>query len=402
MLQILPATAEDVPRLVEIGHSAFAGNALDRAVFGDVDPQVHREHSIKRQTKMLEKGEMFFLKAVVAGEIVGVAIWAPPKKEEDKAKEKKEEEANKEKEWPPGTNVELATEMFMHDAGIKEPHYYLCFLSVDPKYQRNKAGSTLLRWGCKKADQEGVAVHLDSTKVGMPVYERAGFEPFGPPHVSKIDPQHALYPMRRAPLSIQPATLTDLPALAPIHRLAFFPGAITQYCFRDVSPSNFDAWFVKRFAGVLEKRDKGEKVEVLVGKRGDKAVALVYYGLELELEKREKDDTPRQFPEGANVEQAMDILGQMDAHIKKIPFAHCSWHIISVHPDAQGTGVGWKMMQAVLEAGKAAGLPVTLEATEEGRPMYQLAGFKDFAEVIVANDDDSVKLWPMIVEHSKA
>lgn len=129
--------------------------------------------------------------------------------------------------------------------------------------------------------------------------------------------------MRRPPLRIEPATLADLPALAPIHRLAFFPGAITQYCFRDVSPSNFDAWFVKRFTGVLEKRDKGEKVEVLVGKRADKPVALVYYGLEPELEKREKADTPRQFPEGANVEQATDILGQMDAHIKKIPFAHC-------------------------------------------------------------------------------
>ncbi|BGP26968.1 hypothetical protein JCM10295v2_005930 [Rhodotorula toruloides] len=401
MLQILPATVADVPRLVEIGHSAFAGNALNHAVFGNVDPQVHREHSIKRQTKALESGKLTMIKAVVGGEIVGVAMWSLPKSEEDKAAEKKGDEAHKENEWPPGTDVELATEMFMHDAGIKEPHYYVGFLSVDPKYQRNKAGSTLLRWGCKKADQEGVAVYLDATKVGLPVYERAGFEPFGPPHASKIDPEHVLYPMRRAPLRIERATLDDLPALASIHRLAFFPGAITQYCFRDVSLSNFDAWFVKRFTSVLEKREKGEKVEVLVGKRVDKPVALVYYGLEPELEKRGKDDTPRQFPKGANVEEAADILGQMDAHIKKIPFAHCSWHIISVHPDAQGTGVGWKMMQAVLDAGKAAGLPVTLEATEEGRPMYQLAGFKDFAEVIVAKGDENVKLWPMIYEQSK-
>lgn len=129
--------------------------------------------------------------------------------------------------------------------------------------------------------------------------------------------------MRRAPLHIERATLADLPALASIHRLAFFPGVITQYCFRDVSTSNFDAWFVKRFTSVLEKREKGEKIEVLVAKRGDKPVALAYYGLEPELEKREKDDTPRQFPEGANVKQAQDILGQMDQHIKKIPFAHC-------------------------------------------------------------------------------
>ncbi|GEM12294.1 acetyltransferase GNAT family [Rhodotorula toruloides] len=360
MLQILPATVADVPRLVEIGHSAFAGNALNHAVFGNVDPQVHREHSIKRQTKALESGKLTMIKAVVGGEIVGVAMWSLPKSEEDKAAEKKGDEAHKENEWPPGTDVELATEMFMHDAGIKEPHY-----------------------------------------LGLPVYERAGFEPFGPPHASKIDPEHVLYPMRRAPLRIERATLDDLPALASIHRLAFFPGAITQYCFRDVSLSNFDAWFVKRFTSVLEKREKGEKVEVLVGKRVDKPVALVYYGLEPELEKRGKDDTPRQFPKGANVEEAADILGQMDAHIKKIPFAHCSWHIISVHPDAQGTGVGWKMMQAVLDAGKAAGLPVTLEATEEGRPMYQLAGFKDFAEVIVAKGDENVKLWPMIYEQSK-
>lgn len=32
----------------------------------------------------------------------------------------------------------------------------------------------------------------DLRAVGIPVYERAGFEPFGPPHVSKIDPQHVV------------------------------------------------------------------------------------------------------------------------------------------------------------------------------------------------------------------
>lgn len=123
MLQVLPATVADVPRIVEVGHSAFVGNALDSAVFGNVDPQVHREHTIKRQIKALEGGKMSFMKAVVGGELVGVAMWVPPKKDGDKADEEKKDEDDKENEWPPGTNVELATEMFRHDAGIKEPHY---------------------------------------------------------------------------------------------------------------------------------------------------------------------------------------------------------------------------------------------------------------------------------------
>lgn len=133
MLQILPATVADVPRLVEVGHSAFAGNALDRAVFGNVDPQVHREHTIKRQTKALEGGKMTFMKAVVGGETVGVAMWVPPKKDGDKADEEKkddDDDDDKENKWPPGTNVELASEMFLHDAGIKEPHYCSSVRSV--------------------------------------------------------------------------------------------------------------------------------------------------------------------------------------------------------------------------------------------------------------------------------
>lgn len=56
-----------------------------------------------------------------------------------------------------------------------EPHYYLDTLACHPDYQRRGAGSALVRWGCEKADHDGVGVYLDATKAGALLYLRCGF-----------------------------------------------------------------------------------------------------------------------------------------------------------------------------------------------------------------------------------
>ncbi|KAL4767984.1 acyl-CoA N-acyltransferase [Aspergillus nidulans var. acristatus] len=57
--------------------------------------------------------------------------------------------------------------------GLK--HYYLDTLVVQPDYQRRGAGSMLVQWGCDLADEEGVALYVDASRAGAPLYERFGF-----------------------------------------------------------------------------------------------------------------------------------------------------------------------------------------------------------------------------------
>ncbi|KAL4762084.1 GNAT family N-acetyltransferase [Aspergillus foveolatus] len=54
-------------------------------------------------------------------------------------------------------------------------HYYLDTLVVHPDYQRRGAGSMLVQWGCDLADEEGVALYVDASRAGAPLYERFGF-----------------------------------------------------------------------------------------------------------------------------------------------------------------------------------------------------------------------------------
>ncbi|BGP26976.1 acetyltransferase GNAT family [Rhodotorula toruloides] len=380
-IAVLPATYDDLPRLVAASTSAFRPSLFDRRLFGGVSDDDYREMCTSMYASAVGHEGRVLLKAVFEGEVVGLASWRLPGFDV---------KARKGLQYPPGTNHELAAEMFSQKP-VEETHFYLSTLAVDPRFQRRGVGAALLRWGCRKADDAD----------GLVLYERAGFERLGKPFIPKLDPEIHLQPMYRPPLRIVRATPGDLPSLASVYRRAFTAGIVTQYCWSGVAPSALDKSFNKRVTGILEKRDKGGTVEVLAGKRGQKVVAMAYYSIEGEPGKVKKDEEMREVPEGADEERTKDLFGQVQRLVKGIEFARCAWHVLAVSPEAQGTGVGNKMMQAVLDAGKAAGLPVTLEATEEGRPMYQLAGFKDFAEVIVAKGDENVKLWPMIYEQSK-
>lgn len=46
---------------------------------------------------------------------------------------------------------------------------------VLPEHERRGAGGMLVRWGCERADEEGVEVYVEASLVGVPLYERMGF-----------------------------------------------------------------------------------------------------------------------------------------------------------------------------------------------------------------------------------
>ncbi|MFG2712854.1 GNAT family N-acetyltransferase [Streptomyces goshikiensis] len=82
--------------------------------------------------------------------------------------------------------------------GPQEPHWYLAVLGADPAAQGRGHGAALLRSGLAKADAEGVATYLESSKASnLPFYEHFGFTVLGEVELPGGGP--TLWAMRRAP-----------------------------------------------------------------------------------------------------------------------------------------------------------------------------------------------------------
>ncbi|KAF2856422.1 hypothetical protein T440DRAFT_474779 [Plenodomus tracheiphilus IPT5] len=60
--------------------------------------------------------------------------------------------------------------------GTKNPYFMLHSLATHPAHEGRGAGTKLLEWGIKKADEEGLVTYLDCTARARSMYERRGWE----------------------------------------------------------------------------------------------------------------------------------------------------------------------------------------------------------------------------------
>lgn len=52
-------------------------------------------------------------------------------------------------------------------------------LATDPMYQGKGAGSKMLRWGLKQADEQNAEAYLEASPEAVPLYEKLGFREVG-------------------------------------------------------------------------------------------------------------------------------------------------------------------------------------------------------------------------------
>jgi GNAT superfamily N-acetyltransferase len=65
----------------------------------------------------------------------------------------------------------------LHPKEVPEPHWYLPLLGVDPRLQRQGAGSALLKVILDRADKDALPAYLWTAKSrNVPFYQRHGFE----------------------------------------------------------------------------------------------------------------------------------------------------------------------------------------------------------------------------------
>ncbi|MCJ1379321.1 hypothetical protein MMC17_002422 [Xylographa soralifera] len=176
-----PLPPSDLLHSVRILSRAFAHSAplIDAMLPHHDIPAGHARAVASFEKSMNTDPTAHFLKATddSTGAIFGWAEWLVLEKglpHEEEAEEGYWDTAE-EREWAGVLwgPVAAARTRAVEQAGGKL--LLLNLLSVDPAYQRGGAGTALMRWGTRIADERGVEAILESTVVAVHLYEQNGF-----------------------------------------------------------------------------------------------------------------------------------------------------------------------------------------------------------------------------------
>ncbi|KAL4799313.1 acetyltransferase [Aspergillus venezuelensis] len=192
-LKLLPVDLTDIPTLTTIWFAAFTDPGL-RRLWPDT-PGVRSWWDLANRSDLQNKPFQKYIK------VIDTAVPAPDNDDEGRivayAKwdtSTSEERGRRYPPWHgdmPGTECDAFFEREESErvrvmGGIR--HYYIDTLATHPDYQRRGAGSMLLQWGCDMADKDGVALYVDASKAGAPLYQRFGFVDESGPEAGDIAP----------------------------------------------------------------------------------------------------------------------------------------------------------------------------------------------------------------------
>ncbi|KAF2111985.1 acyl-CoA N-acyltransferase [Lophiotrema nucula] len=173
------ATDADIPRACEVETAAYANNAASPFLFPGPFPPDSRQQRINRLIQDYQNDPTVKWMKVVdeeLGEAIAFAKWHIYDTSEKASK------AERPLIFGEGSNKEACLAFFGGIAKKKAaimgdtPHIYLHLLHTDPKFQGRGAGSALIRWGFRRADELGLPIYLESTPDGHKFYEKQGFE----------------------------------------------------------------------------------------------------------------------------------------------------------------------------------------------------------------------------------
>ncbi|MCJ1289374.1 hypothetical protein MMC34_000906 [Xylographa carneopallida] len=172
----------DLPTCTRILSRAFVHTSpIIDALFPHHDTPAGQAEAVTSFTKSLSTNPTaHFLKAVDdnTGAILGWGEWLVMDQGlyvEEKADDSKWE-SEAEREWAGVLWAPLGAVRAQAAERAGGRFLLLNLLCVDPEYQRSGAGTALMRWGTKIADERGVEAILEATPAGRHLYEQNGFE----------------------------------------------------------------------------------------------------------------------------------------------------------------------------------------------------------------------------------
>ncbi|KFY26987.1 hypothetical protein V491_01093 [Pseudogymnoascus sp. VKM F-3775] len=182
-LVLEPATAEDIPAMIEIWFAAFTQSSITKLL--PDTPGMREWHLEWHHRNFQTIPSIKYLRVVDTASkdeqgrprIVAFGVWnlGIP-----------EEQGRRFPPWHPDCPQEACEDLI---SGLEKErkrimgdvrNYYLDTLGTHPDYQRRGAGSMLVKWGCDLADKDGVSAYVDASKKGLPLYKKYGFVDFSP------------------------------------------------------------------------------------------------------------------------------------------------------------------------------------------------------------------------------
>ncbi|RAH48589.1 GNAT family N-acetyltransferase [Aspergillus brunneoviolaceus CBS 621.78] len=211
-LQLHPVTDPDLPSLTHLFYAGFT-TPTDRQMFPDT-PGLRAWWAAANRQDLEQKAGVRYLKVVDPGlGPAGAAAAAAPDADGHAAENDTSiiaygkwdldpgHRGARFPEWHADSDAALCERFFGGCERVRREvmaprsggYYYLDMLVTHPQHRRRGAATMLVRWGCELADRTGMPVYIDSTRAGVPVYERLGFV------VVREDAEAGLFSMVREP-----------------------------------------------------------------------------------------------------------------------------------------------------------------------------------------------------------
>ncbi len=177
---------KDIEKATEVLIRAFHEDPLIQLIYPD--PLERKRYSSVLWKFMIRDGITYGEVYSPTSKIEGVAKWLPPGKEHmgiwrtirsgglkmgvALAKQKDE------RKLPPRKIQEITDYILQsHKELMKEPHWYLANIGVDPDHQGKGYGSKLIKPMLERIEKEGYSVFLETNFEGnVSLYEHLGFE----------------------------------------------------------------------------------------------------------------------------------------------------------------------------------------------------------------------------------
>lgn len=129
-LVISPVADDEHELLAALTLRAFSPLVMHQRIFGNVDSAVHITSLAARARSAAQKPNCQIVKATRGGTPVGYGAWTTPSSDPGAAEGDPSEPDTLGNRFPPGTNLELANQLFgsQRHKKIQEPHF--CKLGV--------------------------------------------------------------------------------------------------------------------------------------------------------------------------------------------------------------------------------------------------------------------------------
>ncbi|KAM0791927.1 hypothetical protein ACM66B_004181 [Microbotryomycetes sp. NB124-2] len=414
-VKISPALERDLEQLGDIQRQAFSSSPIDQLIFGRCSTDSLVKGNADRYRKALTDPNQAVYKATdsTTGKLVGVALWGTPHPFDNEQHDKTQKETPEQKKkrmldmYPEGTDLEMAEFFEKFDFGVRDPHWHLKILVVDPSLHNSGAGSALLRHGLQQADRDGVDTYLEASLRAVPLYERYGFHKWQQAGYGGPNNEMALQPMRRRPLRVTKAEKDQVPLLAKLHRDAFLPTKWFQSLWGQVEETAFLDWMEKE---ITEWMDRGPDEQVVVAVIGEDQIVGYAHWQQFDHSTagegqanghKPTNVAPQTYPEGTNVETWSAFTREMDDFVDSIPGQFWHLHILATTGARLKTGAGKALVYWGARQAQTQRVPVHLEGGNEAMSFYHKLGFRECGQPVKGIcgtfEDTPLKLEPLVV-----